>query len=141
VGPLPLEGPKARPIPACAAGLGNPPKQDQGPTARPYRLDRAASSRVAAWVRPSCNQISHQRLQSAKPPDDPADDLPPLARRILAHLPGHVTLTLGQLVSLTGGKPGTLQLRLKELVESGYLLPKGKGRGARYVKGPRGRGG
>lgn len=62
-------------------------------------------------------------------------ELHPLAKKILALLPDHETLTLGQLVQLTGGKPSTLKLRLKELVETGYLQPKGKGRGAYYVKG------
>ncbi len=62
-------------------------------------------------------------------------DLHPLARKIIALLPDHVTLTLGQLVQLTGGKPGTLKLRTKELVEKGYLIPKGAGRGAHYVRG------
>jgi Fic family protein len=64
-----------------------------------------------------------------------AADLHPLAKKILALLPDHETLTLGQLVQLTGGKPSTLKLRLKELAETGYLLPKGKGRRAYYVKG------
>ena len=64
-------------------------------------------------------------------------DLHPLAKKIITLLPDHETLTLGQLVQLTGGKPSTLKLRLKELVENGYLQPKGKGRGAHYVKGPR----
>jgi Fic family protein len=63
-------------------------------------------------------------------------DLHPLAKKIIALLPDYETLTLGQLVQLTGGKSSTLKLRLKELVENGYLQPKGKGRGAHYVKGP-----
>lgn len=64
-----------------------------------------------------------------------SDDLHPLAKQIVALLPDHETLTLGQLVELTQGKPSTLKLRLKELVEKGYLVPKGQGRGAYYVKG------
>ncbi len=35
---------------------------------------------------------------------------------------------------LTNGKPSTVKLRLKELVEKGYLVPKGQGRGAHYVR-------
>jgi Fic family protein len=66
--------------------------------------------------------------------DADADDLHPLAKKIVSLLPDHETLTLGQLVQLTAGKPSTLKLRLKELVEKGYLLPKGKGRGAYYVR-------
>ncbi len=61
-------------------------------------------------------------------------DLLPLARKIVALLPDHETLTLGQLVQLTGGKPSTLKLRLKELIEKGYLIPKGQGRGAHYLR-------
>lgn len=61
-------------------------------------------------------------------------DLHPLARKILAHFADHEMLTLGQLVKLTDGKPSTLKLRLKELVQHGHLLPKGRGRGAHYVK-------
>ncbi|MEX1048045.1 MAG: hypothetical protein WED15_00850 [Akkermansiaceae bacterium] len=39
----------------------------------------------------------------------PAANLHPLARKILALLPDHQTLTLGQLVHLTGDKPSTLK--------------------------------
>jgi Fic family protein len=65
--------------------------------------------------------------------DTQVPDLHPLAQKILAHFSDHETLTLGQIVKLTGGKPSTLKLRLKELVEKGYLVPKGQGRGAHYV--------
>lgn len=44
------------------------------------------------------------------------------------------TFTLSQIVTLTQGKPSTVKLRLKELVEKGYLVPKRQGRGAHYVK-------
>jgi DNA-binding IclR family transcriptional regulator len=40
---------------------------------------------------------------------------------------------LGQIVTLTNGKPSTVKLRLKELIEKGYLLPKGQGRWAHDV--------
>lgn len=66
----------------------------------------------------------------------PADDFHPLAKQILALLPDHETLTLRQLVQLTGGKPATLKLRLRELVAHGSLLSKGKGRGVYYTKAP-----
>ena len=65
--------------------------------------------------------------------DARAEDLHPLAKKIIALLPDHETLTLGQIVTLTNGKPSTVKLRLKELIEKGYLLPKGQGRGAHYV--------
>ncbi len=47
--------------------------------------------------------------------------LPPLARKIAALLAEHETLTLGQVVKLVDGKPSTVKLRLKELVEHGLL--------------------
>jgi Fic family protein len=62
-----------------------------------------------------------------------ATDLHPLAKKIAALLPDHETLTLSQIVKLTKGKPSTVKLRLKELVEKGYLVLKGQGRGAHYV--------
>ncbi len=65
--------------------------------------------------------------------DTHATDLHPLAKKIVALLPDHETLTLSQIVKLTQGKPSTVKLRLKELVEKGYLVPKGQGRGAHYV--------
>ena len=52
------------------------------------------------------------------------------AKKIVARLPDHETLTLSQIVKLTKGKPSTVKLRLKELVEIGYLVPKGQRRGA-----------
>ncbi|MBB5038777.1 Fic family protein [Prosthecobacter dejongeii] len=61
-------------------------------------------------------------------------NLHPLAKKILTHFADHETLTLSQLVKLTNGKPSTLKLLLKELVQQGYLLPKGQGRGAHYVR-------
>jgi Fic family protein len=66
--------------------------------------------------------------------DTQAADLHPLAKKIVALLPDHETLTLSQIVKLTQGKPSTVKLRLKELVEKGYLVPKGQGRGAHYVR-------
>jgi hypothetical protein len=38
--------------------------------------------------------------------DTQAVDLHPLAKKIVALLPDHETLTLGQIVDLTQGKPG-----------------------------------
>jgi Fic family protein len=66
--------------------------------------------------------------------DTQATDLHPLAKKIVDLLPDHETLTLSQIVKLTQGKPSTVKLRLKELVEKGYLMPKGQGRGAHYVR-------
>lgn len=61
-----------------------------------------------------------------------ATGLHPLAKKIVALLPNHETLKLSQIVKLTQGKPSTVKLRLKELVEKGYLLP--RGRGAHWVR-------
>lgn len=66
--------------------------------------------------------------------DSQTQDLHPLAQKIIALLPDHQTLTLSQIVELTQGKPSTVKLRLKELIEKGYLMPKGKGRGAYYER-------
>ena len=63
-----------------------------------------------------------------------ATDIHPLAKKIVALLPYHETLTLSQIVTLTKGKLSTVKLRLKELVEKGYLVPKWQGRGAHYVR-------
>ncbi|MFN0079547.1 MAG: hypothetical protein ACKVY0_24040 [Prosthecobacter sp.] len=63
-----------------------------------------------------------------------ATDLHPPAKKIVALLPDHETLTLSLIVKLTQGKPSTVKLRLKELVEKGYLVPKEQGRGAHYVR-------
>ena len=70
-------------------------------------------------------------LEASRP-----EDLHPLAQKIAALLPDHETLTLSQIVTLTGGKPSTIKLRLKELVTKGYLVPKGQGRGAYYLRSP-----
>lgn len=63
-----------------------------------------------------------------------ADALHPMAKEIVALLPDHETLTLRKLVTLTGAKPSTLKLRIKELVEAAYLVPRGRGRGAYYSR-------
>jgi len=57
-----------------------------------------------------------------------------LAKKIVALLPDLETFTLSQIVKLTQGKPSTVKLRLKELVDKGYLVPKGQGRRAHYVR-------
>ncbi len=90
-----------------------------------------------AWLLFFLRSLAKQKDALAKKIDleeIPDADLHPLARRIVSLLPDHDSLTLGQLVRLTQGKPSTLKLRLKELVAKGYLLPKGQGRGAHYVR-------
>jgi Fic family protein len=90
-----------------------------------------------AWLLFFLRSLVKQKDALAKKIDLEASrdtDLHPLARKIFDLLPDHQTLTLGQLVQLTGGKPSTLKLRLKELVEKGHIIPKGRGRGAHYVR-------
>jgi hypothetical protein len=53
---------------------------------------------------------------------------------LTALLTDHDTLTLGQVVKLVHGKPSTVKLRFRELIDKGYLEPKGKGRGAHYIR-------
>lgn len=64
--------------------------------------------------------------------DTCTEDLHPLAKKIVALLPDHETLTLSQIVTFTQGT-STVKLRLKELVEKVYLLPRGQGCGAHYM--------
>ncbi len=61
-------------------------------------------------------------------------DLTPFARQIAALLADHETLTLGRILALVGGKPSTVKLRLRELIEKGYLEPRGQSRGAHYIR-------
>ena len=62
------------------------------------------------------------------------EELHPLARKIAALLTDHDTLTLGQVVKLVDGKPSTVKLRLRELVDLEMLEPRGKGRGGFYQR-------
>ncbi|MEO7099936.1 MAG: Fic family protein [Luteolibacter sp.] len=72
-----------------------------------------------------------QKISFAQTRDE---ELHPLARKIAELLADHETLTLGQVVKLVDGKPSTVKLRLRELVDLGMLEPRGKGRGAYYVR-------
>jgi hypothetical protein len=67
--------------------------------------------------------------------------LPQLTRKIIALLPFHESLTLGQVVELTSVSPGMPKLRLRKLVASGHLLPKGQGPGGYYLRARRPKGG
>ncbi len=61
-------------------------------------------------------------------------ELTPLAQKIAALLNDHDILTLSQIVKLTGGRPSTIKLRLRELIDKGLLEMRGQGRGAHYVR-------
>jgi len=63
-----------------------------------------------------------------------AAELTPLAQKIAGLLRDHETLTLSQTVDLVHGKPSTVKLRLRELIDKGYLEMRGQGRGAHYVR-------
>ena len=92
-----------------------------------------------AWLMFFLRSLTKQKDALAKKialEETRAADLHPLAEQIVALLPDHETLTLSQIVKLTGGKPSTIKLRLKELIEKGYIAPKGQGRGAHYVRKP-----
>ncbi len=94
-----------------------------------------------AWLIFFLRSLVKQKEALAKkipPQKSPTEDLHPLARQIIALLLDHEILTLRLIVDLTNTKPGIVKLRLKELINAGYLLPKGKGRGAHYVRNPSG---
>ncbi|MEY4482963.1 MAG: hypothetical protein RL693_415 [Verrucomicrobiota bacterium] len=61
-------------------------------------------------------------------------DLTPLAQKIAALLRDHETLTLRKTVELVQGRPSTVKLRLRELIDKGYLESRGRGRSAYYVR-------
>lgn len=98
---------------------------------------RAKKTDWEAWLMFFLRSLVKQKDALAKKiaiEDTQAADLHPLAKKILTHFADNETLTLSQLVKLTNGKPSTLKLRLKELVQHGHLLPKGQGRGAHYQR-------
>lgn len=63
-----------------------------------------------------------------------SSELTPLAQKIAALLIDHETLTLRQTVELVQGRPSTVKLRLRELINKGYLESRGQGRSAYYVR-------
>lgn len=64
-----------------------------------------------------------------------SDMLPTLALTIIRLASEHERLTASTIETLTGGKRSTIKLRLKELVESGYLLRFGHGKATWYRLG------
>ncbi|MBX3402496.1 MAG: Fic family protein [Phycisphaeraceae bacterium] len=61
--------------------------------------------------------------------------MPELAVRILELAAEHGSVTVGQVIAVTGAPRGTVKKRLGELAAAGHLKLVGKGRGARYVLG------
>ena len=109
-----------------------------------YRALRRTQSTLAsespdweAWLMFFLRSLTKQKdalaleISSARTRDE---ELHPLAGKIARLLADHETLTLGQVVKLVEGKPSTVKLRLRELVDLGMLEPRGKGRGAYYVR-------
>jgi Fic family protein len=97
----------------------------------------SASPDWEAWLIFFLRSLVKQKDALARKLDagDPLHEaLHPLAQKIAALLTDHETLTLGQVVKLVDGKPSTVKLRLKELVEHGLLEARGKGRGAYYAR-------
>ena len=62
-------------------------------------------------------------------------ELTPSARRILELLHTEQTLTLGQVVRLTGLPESTANVRIRELLAAGRLLRHGQRKGTYYTKG------
>ena len=58
--------------------------------------------------------------------------LPTLSAKIMALFEDHQRLQMKQIMTLTRGRRATIKLRLKELLESGYLKRYGGGRGTWY---------
>ena len=72
------------------------------------------------------------KIEEHKPQD--ANELPILSVQIIGLFNGHKRLTIKEIVELTGANQNTLKLRLRELVNSGYLKRHGKARATWYSK-------
>jgi len=59
-------------------------------------------------------------------------NLPALSARIMALFKEHKRLQMKQIIKLTNGRRATIKLRLSELLEAGYLVRHGQGRGTWY---------
>jgi Fic family protein len=73
-----------------------------------------------------------RRLESEQASADDDADLPALSLRILALMSRGQRQTIGELVAATGANRNTLKVRLRELVEAGRIVRRGKGRGTWY---------
>jgi len=61
--------------------------------------------------------------------------LPSLSLKVLELLDEHERLTIAQMVELSGANQNTLKVRLRELVNAGRILRRGKARGTWYCLG------
>jgi len=64
--------------------------------------------------------------------EDDLKNLPALSSRIMALFKEHKRLQMKEIIKLTRGRRATIKLRLSELLEAGYLVRHGAGRGTWY---------
>jgi Fic family protein len=61
--------------------------------------------------------------------------LPELSNEILQVVRQHGQAAISDILSITRANRNTLKVRLRELVEDGYLTQRGKGKGTKYLPG------
>ncbi len=88
-----------------------------------------------AWLRFFLRSLLRQIRRLQERMDSRPAELTPGARRILELLHTEQTLTLGQVVRLTGLPESTAKVRIKELLAAGRLLRHGQRKGTYYTKG------
>jgi Fic family protein len=88
-----------------------------------------------AWLRFFLRSLMRQIRRLQERIDARPMELTPGARRILELLNTEQTLTLGQVVRLTGLPESTAKVRIKELLGVGRLLRHGQGKGTYYTRG------
>jgi len=71
-------------------------------------------------------KIEHERLMIK---------LPELSSRILKVVKDHGQAAISDIQAITQANRNTIKVRLRELVEDGYLLRQGKGKGTLYLPG------
>ncbi len=86
-----------------------------------------------AWLRFFLRSLLRQIRRLQERMDTRPAELTPGARRILELLPTAPTLTLSQIVRLTGLPESTAKLRIKELLAAGRLLRHGQRKGTYYT--------
>lgn len=78
----------------------------------------------------SQKDILHARLYGKK---TELSNLPALSARIMVLFKEHQRLQMKEIIKLTRGRRATIKLRLSELLEAGYLVRHGQGRGTWYA--------
>jgi Fic family protein len=87
-----------------------------------------------AWLRFFLRSLLRQIRRLQERMDSRPMELSPGARRILELLHTEQTLTLGQVVRLTGLPESTAKVRIRELLTAGRLLRHGQRKGTYYTK-------